>query len=367
MNSLHLRRNFLKLVKRAGLFGFSTLGAGIAVGLCTAQSAKSQQTFDSEQIQDLAKRVKTLEAQLPIDTVAEISQVSPSSTEEDLPITEQRVRKLIAAALAATPCCGYTKLESIGCRADDPTVDNAAIINAYLATCRIGSPIRLLAGAGTYHCHTTLRVVDYNFRLVGQGVGVTIFLFQPGVSGFHLERQQMYLPHSVLQDFSIQAAGPSANATEGLKLWTLFDIQRLSISNFSCKGVEIWGELSARHDCSGSTGHNIAVSSIGGVPSPSGHPAAGIFIVGPDANAIQFSGTTDIRDCQGVAYLDWSFLGTVAHLFVHNCLRPFEVRWTTARTFLSGYNEDGQQPGLYWNHQIFVSGQYSQKQIDNQI
>ena len=77
MNSLHVRRNFLKLAKRIGLFSFSALGAGTALGFTTAQSAQSKQTFDSKQIQDLAERVKTLEAQLPLDKVVEISQNSP--------------------------------------------------------------------------------------------------------------------------------------------------------------------------------------------------------------------------------------------------------------------------------------------------
>ncbi len=81
MNSLHIRRNFLKLFGRSGLIGFSALGAGTAISLGTARSAQSKQTSDSKQIQDLANRVKTLEAQLPIETVTEISQNS-SSTEQ---------------------------------------------------------------------------------------------------------------------------------------------------------------------------------------------------------------------------------------------------------------------------------------------
>jgi hypothetical protein len=44
MNSLHIRRNFLKLVRRSGLISFSALGAGTALGLGTARSAQSQQT-----------------------------------------------------------------------------------------------------------------------------------------------------------------------------------------------------------------------------------------------------------------------------------------------------------------------------------
>ncbi|MBW4456484.1 MAG: hypothetical protein KME55_29445 [Nostoc indistinguendum CM1-VF10] len=83
MNSLHIRRNFLKLVKRVGLFGFSALGVGTTVGLSTTQSAQSKQTSDSKQIQDLAERVKTLEAQLPLDKVVEISQNSPSSNDQN--------------------------------------------------------------------------------------------------------------------------------------------------------------------------------------------------------------------------------------------------------------------------------------------
>lgn len=82
MNSLHIRRNFLKLVGRSGLIGFSALGTGAAISLGTTRSAQSKQTSDSKQIQDLANRVKTLEAQLPIETMAEISQNSPSSTEQ---------------------------------------------------------------------------------------------------------------------------------------------------------------------------------------------------------------------------------------------------------------------------------------------
>lgn len=82
MNSLHVRRNFLKLAKHIGLFGFSALGAGTLVGLGTARSAQSKQTSDSKQIQDLAERIKTLEAQLPIETVAEISQNSLSFREQ---------------------------------------------------------------------------------------------------------------------------------------------------------------------------------------------------------------------------------------------------------------------------------------------
>ncbi len=80
MNSLHIRRNFLKFVGRSRLIGFSALGAGTALGLGTARSAQSQQTSDGKQIQALLDRVKTLEEQLPIDTVTEISQNSPSST-----------------------------------------------------------------------------------------------------------------------------------------------------------------------------------------------------------------------------------------------------------------------------------------------
>lgn len=83
MNSFNIRRNFLKLVGRSGVIGFSALGAGTAVGLATARSAQSKQTFDSKQIQDLAERVKTLEAQLPLDKVMEISQNSPSFNDQN--------------------------------------------------------------------------------------------------------------------------------------------------------------------------------------------------------------------------------------------------------------------------------------------
>lgn len=47
MKNFHIRRNFLKLAKRVGLFGFSALGVGTVVGLGTAQSAKSQQSSKS--------------------------------------------------------------------------------------------------------------------------------------------------------------------------------------------------------------------------------------------------------------------------------------------------------------------------------
>lgn len=64
MNSLHIRRTFLKLARRAGLIGVSALGAGTALGLGTARSAQSQQTSDGKQVQDLVERVKSLEVQL---------------------------------------------------------------------------------------------------------------------------------------------------------------------------------------------------------------------------------------------------------------------------------------------------------------
>jgi hypothetical protein len=98
MNSLHIRRNFLKLVKRVGLFGFSALGVGTTVGLSTTQSAQSKQTSDSKQIQDLAERVKTLEAQLSLDKVVQISQNSPSSTNDQNNKSQVRIGDTLICA-----------------------------------------------------------------------------------------------------------------------------------------------------------------------------------------------------------------------------------------------------------------------------
>ncbi len=92
MKSLHVRRNFLKLAKRIGLFGFSALGAGTAaVSLGSAQSAQSKQTSDSEQMQKLLDRLTNLEQKL-VQQPLVIDQVKPNAAEQVKPNAVEQVK-----------------------------------------------------------------------------------------------------------------------------------------------------------------------------------------------------------------------------------------------------------------------------------
>jgi hypothetical protein len=254
---------------------------------------------------------------------------------------------------------GYVNIQDIGCKPNDPDIDNAAIINSYInKNVQVSGSLNLYVPQGNWHCKTTIKIFDRTISIMGAGVTQTSFLFAPGVNGIWVNRTQKEasMGKGILERFSIAAKGKNPIiagqkdfdekgverpwSNQGMKIWQRYSVRDVSIYGFSNRGLELYGDIRDKHDASFCDFNNILIGGCGG---------DGVFVVGPDSNASSFN-SMDIRDCGGIGINDNSFLGNKWEgVMMHACAKgSMNVQYTTAgSSFIGCYTEMGQPPATF--------------------
>jgi hypothetical protein len=251
---------------------------------------------------------------------------------------------------------GYISIEDIGCKPNDVSIDNAAIINNYInKNVQPNGSLNLYAPKGVWNCKTTIKLFDRTISIMGAGVSQTVFSFDAGVNGIWVNRTEkgLAMGKGILERFSISAKNKNPIvpgqtdfddkgverpwSNQGLKIWQRYSVRDVSIYGFSNRGLEVYGTMTQKHDASFCDFNNVLIGGCGG---------DGVFVVGPDSNASSFT-SMDIRDCGGIGVNDNSFLGNKWDgVMVHACKKgSLNVQYPTAgSSFIGCYTETGQLP-----------------------
>lgn len=133
----------------------------------------------------------------------------------------------------------------------------------------------------------------------------------------------------------------------GVRIWAPVRLRGITVRNFYGRQMEFSGRVENGSNCSGSA---IEYNKIGG-----GY--IGIYVQGPDNNAIKFIGN-DIRDNYYLGADDKSFLGCtwIGNMFHNNQGGNIRAVETTQSRWIANYSE-GNVPDVYGGQSDVLIGQ----------